>query len=123
MIGMPSVASLLASGEISSRSTLRPAFSSVSAKVSLLGLAALGLAEDAPNHRLVARLQALRQHRLGRQGSARIKINAGITKVSFRPELILQIRQRRVAGGDDDALINGLILDEGHGMRLSRGDP
>ena len=76
----------------------------------LLRNAALGLAEDAPDRRLVARLQALRDHRAGGQRAARIEIDAGVAE-ALGAELVLQGRQRRVAVGDDDALVDGL-LDE-----------
>ena len=76
----------------------------------LLGLAAFGLAEYAIDHRLVTRLQTLSQHRLRGQRAARIEIDARIAEALW-PELVLQIGQRRIAGGDDDALIDGL-LDE-----------
>ena len=52
----------------------------------LLGLAALGLAEHAVDHRLVAGLEALRDHRLGGQRAAGIEVDAGIAE-ALRAEL------------------------------------
>ena len=106
---MPSVGSLLTSWGMSSRSTLRPAFSSVSARP-FSETPSLGLAEDAPDHRLVARLQALRQHGVGGQRAAGIEVDAGIAE-AFGTKLLLQIGQRSVAVGDHDPLVDGL-LDE-----------
>ena len=76
----------------------------------LLRLAALGLAEHAIDHRLVAGLQALREHGVGGQRAAGIEVDAGVAE-ALGAELLLQVGQRRVAVGDDDALIDRL-LDE-----------
>jgi len=86
----------------------------------LFGLAAFSLAEHTIDHRLVARLQALGQHRLGGQSTAGVKIDAGIAE-PFRAELILQIRKRRIAVGDDGALISGLFDEvvEGRASRVA----
>ena len=86
----------------------------------LLRLAALGLAEDAIDHRLVAGFQALREHRLGGERAAGIEIDAGIAE-ALGAELLLQIGQRRIAGGDDDALVDGLLDQVVEGGRSRDG--
>ena len=70
----------------------------------LLRLAAFGLAEHAVDHRLVARFQALRQHGVGGQRAASIEVDAGVAE-ALGAEFLLQIGHRRIAVGDDDALI------------------
>ncbi len=87
----------------------------------LLRLAALGLAEDALDHRLVARLQALRQHGVGGQRAAGIEVDAGVAE-ALGAELLLQVGQRRIAVGDDDALVDGLLDEVMEGGRC-RGGP
>src|SRR5574337_2176631 len=44
----------------------------------LFGYAALGLAENAPDHRLVAGFEALRQHRVGGERAAGVEVDAGV---------------------------------------------
>ena len=86
----------------------------------LLGLAALGLAEHAIDHRLVAGLQALGEHVVGGQRAAGIEVDAGIAH-ALGLELVLQRGHRRVADGDHDALVDGALDDvmEGGGARVA----
>ena len=76
----------------------------------LLRLAALGLAEHAVDHRFVAGLQPLRQHGVGGQRAARVEVDARVAE-ALGAELGLQRGHRRVAVGDDDALV-GRLFDE-----------
>ena len=69
----------------------------------LLRLAALGLAEHAVDHRLVAGLQALREHVLGGQRAAWHRGRRRHSR-SRRAELSCRLGQRRIADGDHDAL-------------------
>ncbi len=76
----------------------------------LLGLAALGLAEHAIDHRLVAGLEALIEHVLGRERATGIEVDAGIAH-ALGLELVLQRGHRRVADGHHDALVDGALDD------------
>ena len=86
----------------------------------LLGLAALGLAEHAVDHRLVAGLEALGDHVLGGELAAGIEVDAGIAD-ALGAELGLQVGHRRVADGDDDALVDGALDQVVEGGRCPDG--
>src|SRR5262245_52037935 len=85
-----------------------------------LRLAALGLAENAIDHGLVAGLETLGEHRLGGELAARIKVDAGISG-TLRTEIRLKVRHRRIAHSHDDPLVDRALYEvtEGSTSRMA----
>jgi hypothetical protein len=82
----------------------------------LFGLSAFGLAEHAVDHRLVAGFEvAGLDHLLGGQLAALVEVDAGIAE-ALRAVGLLQLGQWRIAVGDDDALVDGLLDEVREGL-------